>query len=115
MEKKYSVKLYSVTKVFFNDEKKAKKFFLEGGFAKSITQYLSLDEVAEHCAVVFHHTSEHWQKEHKAWGRFVEGFGRFIQHDSGEYTLDEEFIDDSGQVTVIIEEEYEVDYSEEIK
>ncbi len=115
MKRRYSVKLYTVTNVFFNDQEKAKKYFLEDGFAKLITQYSTLDEVAEHCAIVFHRTPNHWQEKYNAWGRFVEGFGCFIQRDLGKYTLDDEFIDDGGQVTIVIEEELQADYSEEIK
>jgi hypothetical protein len=104
--------------VEFKEPELAKQYYIEGDWAKSFNQYDDLLELSASIVYAFAHSPEAW--EHVAYARYIEGFGNFVlKAGSKEYVLTiKEGYDISkfgGVITIRIEDELEVTYTEEVK
>lgn len=67
--------------VKFLDKEKAEAHFIDSDWKESFNEYFSLGELAEQLAYVFHIESSRWNSDHRAFTKFVEGFGLFVEND----------------------------------
>ena len=65
--------------VEFVEPEKAKAFFIDGDWKESFWSFDDLDEVAESISRLFFYEVEHWNREQKAFVRFLEGYGYFVR------------------------------------
>jgi hypothetical protein len=104
--------------VEFKEPELARQYYIEGDWAKSFNRYDDLLELSASIVYAFAHTPEAW--EHEGYVRYIEGFGKFVPLVGGKayiLTIKEGYDINKfgGVITIRIEDELEVTYTEEVK
>lgn len=107
---KYNVEFNMEINVSFEDEDEAENYFCFGDWKNTFWDLDDVEDLARSIAENFHGTPDSWNRKLSVFTRFVEGFGEFVQIESGKWQLSDEFIQYGGQIFVEYEMELEAGF-----